>query len=282
MIYEIDKRFATSVQRTDRVLEIAEAFGLGLSDKEFVVYDHFKIEVNQGDVVYITGQSGSGKSLLLKGLVEKMREDIRAIHYPLNVADIDQIELLNFPVIEQLGKSTAHAADLLAKAGISDAYLYLRKPSELSDGQRYRLKLAILMESGADVWVADEFGAVLDRITAKVLAFNMQKVARALGKTLIVATTHTDLEEELAPSLMVTKRFREKIEVKTGPKINVNVNLAPGALDFNKIPGWHLPAHLCSGRSDANPGGCIYSRALKQPSPRLCVQCGKPEEIRAL
>jgi ABC-type ATPase with predicted acetyltransferase domain len=43
----------------------------------------------------------------------------------------------------------------------------------------------------------------------------MQKVARALGKTLIVATTHTDLREELGPSLTITKRFREKIIVET-------------------------------------------------------------------
>jgi ABC-type ATPase with predicted acetyltransferase domain len=66
----------------------------------------------------------------------------------------------------------------------------------------------------ADVWIADEFGAVLDRVTAKVVAFNMQKVARAHGKTLLVATTHTDLKEELGPSLTITKRFREKVELK--------------------------------------------------------------------
>lgn len=48
-------------------------------------------------------------------------------------------------------------------AGLNDAYLFVRKPSEMSDGQKYRLKIAKLIESGADVWVADEFGAVLDQ-----------------------------------------------------------------------------------------------------------------------
>jgi hypothetical protein len=66
----------------------------------------------------------------------------------------------------------------------------------------------------SDVWIADEFGAVLDRVTAKAVAFSMQKVARALGKTFIVATTHTDLGEELGPSLTITKRFREKIMIE--------------------------------------------------------------------
>lgn len=206
--YIIDRRFTTSVERTPRVLEVAEGFGLGLSNKEFVIYDNLKIEIRQGDVVYITGQSGSGKSLLLKDLKAKMQAD------GFVVADLNDFVLEERPVIDLVGKTTTEAADLLAKAGISDAWIYIRKPSELSDGQRYRLKLAMLLETGADVWCADEFGAVLDRITAKCVAFNMQKVARANGKTLMVATTHTDLAEELGPSLTITKRFRDRVEVE--------------------------------------------------------------------
>jgi hypothetical protein len=208
-VYHISKKFTSSVERTPRVLEIAEAFGLGLTDKEFVVYENLAVEVVPGDVVYITGQSGSGKSLLLRELTHQMRAEGR------KVTDLNEIVLEEKPVIELVGKSTGEAAETLAKAGISDAWIYIRKPSELSDGQRYRLKLAIVMDSDADIWVADEFGAVLDRVTARVVAFNMAKVARRLGKTLIVATTHTDMVAELAPDLMITKRFREKVEIAT-------------------------------------------------------------------
>jgi hypothetical protein len=206
--YTISRAFTSSVERTPRVLEIAEGFGLGLTDKEFVIYDNLNIAIEPSDVVYITGQSGSGKSLLLRDLVSRMRAD------GLKVADLNEIELEDRPVIELVGETTTHATELLAKAGISDAWIYIRKPSELSDGQRYRLKLAKVMESDADVWVADEFGAVLDRETAKVVAFNMQKVARREGKTLMVATTHTDLREELGPNLMIIKRFQERVDVE--------------------------------------------------------------------
>ncbi len=242
MKYVIDRRFQSSAERTHRVLEIAEGFGLGLSKKEFVVYDNLEIEVRQGDVVYITGQSGSGKSLLLKDLVAKMREE------GLNVADLNEVTLDERPVIDQVGENTTHAADLLAKAGISDAWIYIRQPSELSDGQRYRLKLAKVMESGADVWVADEFGAVLDRPTAKAVAFSLQKVARRLGKTLMVATTHTDLEEELGPNLVITKRFRERVALET--------------------------------HETKEPHDCVYSRSMDQDYPRRCLVCGKPEPVR--
>lgn len=207
-VYTINRAFTSSVERTPRVLEIAEAFGLGLTDKKFVIYENLNLEIRQGDVVYINGQSGSGKSLLLRDLSEQMTAA------GLKVADLNKIELDDRPVIEQLGQTTTEAINFLAKAGISDAWIYIRKPSELSDGQRYRLKLAKVLETDADVWIADEFGAVLDRVTAKVIAFNVQKVARERGKTLLVATTHTDLEQELGPSLSIYKRFRERVDIK--------------------------------------------------------------------
>lgn len=211
--YVLDKRFVCKVDRSDRVLEIAEAFGLGLDDKEFVVFDKQAVEIEQGDVVYITGQSGSGKSLALRELKKQMSE---AGHH---ISDIDEVTLdLTRPLIDQIGSNTAEALTLLSIAGLNDAYLFVRKPQELSDGQRYRFRLAKIIESGANVWVCDEFLAVLDRTTAKVIAFNLQKVARKVKATLIVATTHTDMVADLAPNLYINKRYREKIEIVRSPE----------------------------------------------------------------
>lgn len=209
-MYVVNKTFPSSVVRSRRVIEVAEGFGLGLEDKEFTVYKDFEIEVNQGDVLYITGQSGSGKSLLLKELAKQIR-------LTQVVADIDEVSLEEKPLIDQLGSSTDEAIKILSLAGLNDAYLMIRKPSELSDGQRYRFRIALLMQSGADVWVADEFGAVLDRVTAKVVAFNLRKQAAKVGATVIVATTHKDLREELAPTIYVDKRFKDKIQIEVAP-----------------------------------------------------------------
>lgn len=212
--YLIDKKFPCVVTRSHRVLECAEAFGLGLEEKEFVVYDNLEIEVNQGDIVYITGQSGSGKSQLLKELS-------RQIGQQQQVMNIDEVELLDMPLIDQIGKDTSDAIRILSYAGINDAYLFIRRPQELSDGQLYRLRIAKLLESSARVWVADEFGAVLDRITAKVVAFNLQKFARSVNATVIVATTHKDMVEELGPNLYVEKRFQEKLKIDYHPRMDI-------------------------------------------------------------
>lgn len=205
--YIIDIRFNSRVSKTPRVLEVAEAFGIGLSDHEFVVYDNLPLTVEQGDIVYITGQSGSGKSLLLRKLAHLLSETT-------SVARIEDVELTDDPIVDQIGNTMSESLQLLSMAGVTDAYLYTRKPSELSDGQRYRVRLAKLMEQGVQTWVADEFGAVLDRHTAKNVAFNVSRAARKMGATLIVATTHTDLKDELGPTITVTKHYQERIKVE--------------------------------------------------------------------
>ena len=206
--YLINVAFQTRVTKTTRTLEIAESFGLGLDEKEWSLYDNLELEIRGGDVVYITGQSGSGKSVVLRELQRLMREEGQ---------DVASIEDFAFDdsknVIDQLGKTTSEALGLLSMAGLNDAYLFVRKPSEMSDGQRYRLKIAKLIETGANVWVADEFGAVLDRVTAQVVASNLQRAARKAGATVMVATTHEDLKNALRPDVQITKHYKERVKV---------------------------------------------------------------------
>lgn len=206
--YVINVSFNTRVNKTIRTLEIAESFGLGLDEKAWTLYDNLELDIERSDVVYVTGQSGSGKSVVLRELQRLMADAGQ------RVASIDDFVFADDTnVIDQLGKTTSDALGLLSMAGLNDAYLFVRKPSEMSDGQKYRLKIAKLIESGADVWVADEFGAVLDRVTAQVVASNLQRAARAVGATVIVATTHEDLKNALRPSVQITKHYKERVKV---------------------------------------------------------------------
>lgn len=208
MEYRINVSFTTRTDKTTRVMEIAESFGLGMEEKEFTLYDHLSLQIEAGDVVYITGQSGSGKSVVLRELQRQMREN------GLQVTSIDDIVFDNTrPVIDQIGKTTAEALSLLSLAGLNDAYLFIRKPTELSDGQRYRLRIAKLIEAGAGVWAADEFGAVLDRVTAQVVGSNLQRAARQCGAIVLVATTHEDLLSALRPDVTITKHYKERVRV---------------------------------------------------------------------
>ena len=221
MKFLLNKQFEIEVERTQRVLDVAEMFGLGLDDKTFVVLDNLELEINPDDIVYITGQSGSGKSTILKELRKALENQ------GISVCSFEDIKLEDKPIVDQVyvnEKSLQKTLALFSLVGLSDANLFLRKPSELSDGQRYRFMLAKLIESDAQIWIADEFLAVIDRVTACVIAFNIQKIARQLGKGLVVATTHRDMVNDLAPNVYIEKRYREKIKIEryneeTGAKL---------------------------------------------------------------
>lgn len=179
---------------------------MGLEDRDFTLYDNLEIEVNQGDTVYITGQSGSGKSVLLRELLKQMSD--------LNPICIDDVELLDKPLVDQVGATSKDAYKILSCAGLNDAQLFNARPCHLSDGQMYRLRIAKLMDSDSKIWFADEFGAVLDRTTAKAVAYNLRRQAQRVGATVVVATTHKDLKDELAPNLYIDKSYKAQIEIE--------------------------------------------------------------------
>jgi len=66
-----------ATEPTERVVHVAEAFGLGLDKgKKFVVYYNPELNIGPTDLVYMTGESGSGKSVLLKALERDIREEM--------------------------------------------------------------------------------------------------------------------------------------------------------------------------------------------------------------
>ena len=208
--YRISIEYESATEITDRTIAVADAFGLGIDKaRKFKVYDNFEVEIGPKDIVYITGDSGSGKSVLLKWLEKALKPNT------INVADIKPEP--DKPLVEQIGKSLEEGLELLSRAGLNDAFLFVRRYRELSDGQKYRFKIAKMMESGKQYWIFDEFCSLLDRDTAKIVAYNVQKLARKAGKAVLVATTHTDLFEDLAPSVHIHKRFGKEATVNYYP-----------------------------------------------------------------
>lgn len=196
--------YETATDLTPRTIDVAEAFGLGIDQQQkFVIYDNVELKIAPSDIVYITGDSGSGKSVLLKAIRQDLGREA------IDMATIKPKP--DKPIIETVGQNLNEALELLSKAGLNDAFLFVRRFCELSDGQKYRYKIARLMESGRQWWIADEFCSMLDRDTAKIVAFNLQKIARQMGRAVIVATAHSDLFEDLNPSVHVHKRFGKEI-----------------------------------------------------------------------
>jgi ABC-type transport system involved in cytochrome c biogenesis ATPase subunit/GNAT superfamily N-acetyltransferase len=232
-------RYKTSVPLTDRTIAVAEAFGLGIDDeKEHVVLDNVELKISPIDIIYVTGDSGSGKSVLLRALKKDLGDDA------IDIGDV-QIDPSK-PLIETVGKTVEEGLELLSRVGLNDAFLFLRSYNQLSDGQRYRYRLAKLVESGKQWWLMDEFCATLDRDTAKIIAFNLQKLARQQGKAVIAATTHTDLLEDLNPNLHLHKRFGKEISVSyLNPKTENECSIVKEMyVAEGKMEHWRQLAHF--------------------------------------
>jgi ABC-type ATPase with predicted acetyltransferase domain len=237
--------YETKTDVTDRTVAVAEAFGLGISDfQKHVIYDNVELKIGSEDIVYLTGDSGSGKSVLLKAVCGDLN--------PMEAARMSDVEVdPEKPLIDTVGDSVTEGLKLLSKVGLNDAFLFVRRYSQLSDGQKYRYRLAKLIESGAQWWIMDEFCATLDRETAKIVAFNVQKLARRLGKAVVAATTHTDLFEDLAPSVHIHKRFGKEINVRYYPNqerkqcsLLEEMQVQEGSYeDWKKVAGFHYRSH---------------------------------------
>jgi len=236
--------YETATEMTPRTIGVAEAFGLGIDQQQkFVIYDNVELKISPTDIVYITGDSGSGKSVLLKAIKQDLDEE--AVDMAIIQPDSEK------PIVDTVGKNLNEALELLSKAGLNDAFLFIRRFRELSDGQKYRYKIAKLMESGRQWWMADEFCSMLDRDTARIVAFNLQKIARQMGKTVMVATTHTDLLEDLNPSVHIHKRFGKEITVNYYPNAPARecslvkeMRVKRGTLkDWIMLAGLHYRSH---------------------------------------
>jgi ABC-type ATPase with predicted acetyltransferase domain len=165
-----------------------------------------QLEINKGDIVYITGPSGAGKSVLLKELEKSVPASDKA--------NLNEVKLpCDKSVIDCIGGDFLEGLKLLSIAGINDAFCVLNQPTNLSDGQKYRFRLAVALGSGAKFIFADEFCSELDRITAAVISYNIQKYAKRTGVTFILASSHEDILLDLAPDVLVVQELSGPTQV---------------------------------------------------------------------
>jgi ABC-type lipoprotein export system ATPase subunit/GNAT superfamily N-acetyltransferase len=238
--------YETATQITPRTITVANAFGLGIDqNQKFPIYNNIQLKISPTDIVYITGDSGSGKSTLLNAIKQDLHDQATNIE---NIQPNPQK-----PIIDTIGKDFNEAIQLLSKAGLNDAFLFIRRFSELSDGQKYRYRIAKLTESGKQWWITDEFCSTLDRDTAKIVAFNVQKIARQMGRAVIAATTHTDLLEDLSPSVHVHKRFGKEIIINYHPNVPTKectlareMRIEAGTFaDYKRLSVFHYRSSRC-------------------------------------
>ncbi len=206
-IYEVRKQFPWRGPLSEKAVQVCRMFGLTLDRLTARAPVHTcRVDIQAGDIVYLTGPSGAGKSVLLRELQHCVPRTA-AVHLARIGLPRDRT------VIDCFEGDVLTGLRMLSTVGLSDVFSLLNRPDRLSDGQKYRFRLARAVTAGKPFVFADEFCSELDRITAATVAYNVHRLVKRTGTTLVLASSRDDILLDLAPDIIIVKDFGGPAEV---------------------------------------------------------------------
>ena len=161
-------------------------------------------------IVLIVGTSGSGKSTILRSLYHSQAVSISPCSTVIE----------NFSTPER-------GEELLLACGLRTIPAWFRTPNTLSNGEYHRFEIAMMLDQG--VRCIDEFTSVVDRDTAKSLAYSLRKYHNQDRRVLYIASCHRDIIDWLDPDwvydtdLQVLDNRRSLHRLGGRPKITLTI-----------------------------------------------------------
>lgn len=174
--------------------------------KELFQVDPFNIEINKGDLLFITGPNGSGKSSLLKLLTALYKSDkencIKVDDQIIQEDNLDTYRKLfaivfnDFYLFDRLydfrNTDTEKVNYWLEKMDLARQTQFKNGAftrTNLSTGQRKRLAFVVAIIQDRPILILDEFTADQDPDFRKYFYNTLLPILRSQGKT-IIAVTH--------------------------------------------------------------------------------------------
>ena len=166
-------------------------------------------------ILLIVGTSGSGKSTILRSLGELKQPRV----------DSEAFVIDNFSTPER-------GEELLLSCGLRTIPAWFRPPATLSNGEYHRFEMAVSLDQGINT--IDEFTSVVDRDTAKSLAYSVRKYydRQNTQTPLYIASCHRDIVEWLDPDyvydtdLCVLENRRSLHRLGRRPPISLTIRSA--------------------------------------------------------
>jgi ABC-type glutathione transport system ATPase component len=191
---------ATRAAITRRVLEVCAMLGMGVYQPREAAPLQRQVPAAVRDIIeslapgqhcYLSGESGSGKSTLLEAI---------EAHLTARGDGCTRVEVLRGwrtrmrAPIDACDGPVERALETLACAGLAQGPLLVRPIASMSEGQRWRLALALAMQrvlalqtQGRRYLLIDECASCLDAMTARCVCAAVSKWARREGVSIIAA-----------------------------------------------------------------------------------------------
>ncbi|MBF0479524.1 MAG: ATP-binding cassette domain-containing protein [Candidatus Omnitrophica bacterium] len=180
------------------------------------VLDGVDLTIAKGEILVVLGQSGTGKSVLLKHIIGLLKPDSGSVK--LNGTDISQLterellavrkkvgflfqdgalydfmtvfENVAFPLVEHTKLSVQQVTEkVIATLESLDLHEVGNKlPSELSGGMRKRVALARAIILDTDILLCDEPTSGLDPLRSRDISDVIYKISRKLGCSTVIAS----------------------------------------------------------------------------------------------
>ena len=193
LVIEVKARESEEYVASERTERVRRIFGIPSVAMSREFYVNLSLNIRRGDVVLLKGPSGSGKSTILKLIKKTLSVDYCAI---------DTISAGGGAIIDDF-ESFMGGLYHLVGAGLADAYAMMKSFDQLSEGQKYRDRLAIAMERRTPILICDEFASSLDDISARLLCHRIRKMADLFNITIILSTNRSGLEPFLFPNITI-------------------------------------------------------------------------------
>lgn len=211
--------------------------GLEKSFGRYKIHMGVDLDIPRGQITYIMGGSGTGKSLLLKQIMGFIPSDKGSIEINGEVLDcsdktklkrirksmgilfqngalFDSLSVYNnvaFSLHEQLNlpksEVDARVESLLKSVGLKMEHAY-KAPAELSGGQRKRVALARAIALKPSIMMFDEPTTGLDPITTHMVTELIQSVSKQNNLTSIVISHDTHVAFDVAEHLAFLQKGR--------------------------------------------------------------------------